>query len=548
MSKDTRPKPHMVELRPQKVSVPTGERTKIDIRIVDENEALLTVQELMNSGYKLKITKEKGSFYRYAEGGSSIGTTLSADKLVGLGQEHFFWETSSEDPGEIELEAEISTEAGGPPDGKHPIIGKCRIDVIGADSTRLLANAINSITSRITEKDTADTALWEVIENATERCDFKEISKALDKVCEGIAGEQTCYSFLGDEAYKDLLIKTQNILKENCATEWDVERTRKYRAENYPKLPLLAGIAEKLKVGDEPCHGGIIQEKLSSPLMMELIWSYWLEEGGLVQTLNAISFRFQNKRHPAMRNPLSNFAVDPLRPLNNVLWGYIQREQERLSLNRRIYEYNHQYGLILYGKAVPKIQPVETRSKFLKSFHTLLSMCSVYYKEYDDTTIRADAFPLLNALKELHLILAEGAHNQFGDMTWTSRAEMMLQGWILARPEMREFLGGRAMMPYEQEWMGRVDTMKKMQGWTDVSITHFYNLAVWGEQILLSVRYGNWNNSGAGAANAANWAVYWRNQIQGYTHAYRTVTGVDLIQNSPMNYCQPSPLIHKDAA
>ena len=43
------------------------------------------------------------------------------------------------------------------------------------------------------------------------------------------------------------------------------------------------------------CHG-ILQEKLTNPCLLELIWSYWHEEGMLVQTLNAITRRFQNVR------------------------------------------------------------------------------------------------------------------------------------------------------------------------------------------------------------------------------------------------------------
>src|SRR5262245_31807403 len=41
---------------------------------------------------------------------------------------------------------------------------------------------------------------------------------------------------------------------------------------------------------------GILQDKLVHPCFLELIWSYWHEEGMLVQTLNAISRRFQNIR------------------------------------------------------------------------------------------------------------------------------------------------------------------------------------------------------------------------------------------------------------
>ena len=36
---------------------------------------------------------------------------------------------------------------------------------------------------------------------------------------------------------------------------------------------------------------GVLMEKLTHPCLLELIWSYWHEEGMLVQTLNAITWR-----------------------------------------------------------------------------------------------------------------------------------------------------------------------------------------------------------------------------------------------------------------
>ena len=106
----------------------------------------------------------------------------------------------------------------------------------------------------------------------------------------------------------------------------------------------------------------------------------------------------------------------------------------------------------------------------------------------------ADGFPVLNALKEVHLILSQGAHNQFGDLPSTARIEMLMQQWLLARPEFREFLPTRIMVAYPEPWMDRVDAMKKLQGWTDTSVLHFRNLGMFGEQILLSIRYGDWND------------------------------------------------------
>jgi hypothetical protein len=291
----------------------------------------------------------------------------------------------------------------------------------------------------------------------------------------------------------------------------------------------------------------ILTEKLTHPCLLELIWSYWHEEGMLVQTMNAISLRFQNRR-TGDRDPLANLDLDPLRPLNNLLWGYIQDEQHRLSLARRAYEYDHHYGLPIYGKAVPQVRGADSRSKFLEAFHNLLYLCQVFFNQDDDTTVVADGFPVLNALKDVHILLAEGAHNQFGDLPSTARMEMLMQQWLLARPEMREFLSSRVMVPYTETWMDRVDTVKRLQGWTDISIMHFHKLADFGEQLLLSIRYGSWNQVDH-PEHAANWARYWRSEIQGYVHSYRSVTAVDLTaegadsQQRALRYQPPAMLL-----
>jgi hypothetical protein len=283
------------------------------------------------------------------------------------------------------------------------------------------------------------------------------------------------------------------------------------------------------------------------PCLLELIWSYWMEEGMLAQTINAVALRFQNVRAGNGRDPLTDLAIDPLRPLGGFLWGYLQDQPHRLSVVRRAYEYNSQYGLTLYGRAVPRLRPADPRSKFLEAFHNLLHQTAAFYHEAADQTVTPDAFPLLVALKDVHLVLSEGAHNQFRDLPWTARVEMLLQQWMLARPEMREFLRGRFMSSYPEGWMGAVDSMKRLQGWTDASVLHFRDLAAYGERLLLSIRYVDWNSIGDPDA-AFDWAVAWRQEVQGYIHAYRVVTGVHLsdemvdvrrVERDP-RYLQPS--------
>lgn len=294
-------------------------------------------------------------------------------------------------------------------------------------------------------------------------------------------------------------------------------------------LPYLKRIVQALlgtQVNDATNDVLVLRRQAFSPSLVELIWSYWHEEGMLVQTMNAISLRFQNRRMGA-NDPLANLEIDPLRPVATLMWGFIQDEINRLSVVRRAHEYRHHYGLAIYGKAVGDLDPADDRPRFIEAFHNLLHRAAVFYQEDADTTLISDGFPLLNALKEVHVILAEGAHNQFVEMPRVARAEMMIMQWLLARPELREFLRGRAMVPYREPWMAQVDTMKRLQGWSDVSITHFRDLAAFGEKILLSVRYGDWIEAND-QDQARNWARYWKPEIQSYIHSYLATTGVDL--------------------
>lgn len=99
--------------------------------------------------------------------------------------------------------------------------------------------------------------------------------------------------------------------------------------------------------------------------------------------------------------------------------------------------------------------------------------------------------------------------------------------------------------------MGAVDSMKKLQGWTDTTVTHFHELAVTGERILLSIRYGDWVDIENIEEQAKNWARYWKPEIQRYIHGYQTATGVDLAvditdtREAAIRFLQPSVLLQR---
>ena len=67
-----------------------------------------------------------------------------------------------------------------------------------------------------------------------------------------------------------------------------------------------------------------------------------------------------------------------------------------------------------------------------------------------------------------------------------------------------------------------------LQGWSDTSLLHFRDRAVFGEQLLLGTRFGAWTTV-IEPEQGANWARYWRPEVQGYIHAHRAVAGIDSI-------------------
>ena len=353
--------------------------------------------------------------------------------------------------------------------------------------------------------------------------DFTEFRKS-----RGGRGRQA--SFGSTDSYEDLLDQA-------------LEYVRGHRIKDFGDLMPRGYLKERVNDSTFP---QLAKRGAAELPAVELIWNYWQEEGMLVQTLSVILARFQNRRLPG-RDPLVRFDVTPLLSLRNLLWGYAEGEMRRTTLRRRAAEYEYEYGLSLIGRAVPPPSVnVERRSAFLDAFHRVLHTAHVFYKEVDDLTVNADAFPLSQALRDCHVVLSQGSQNQYGEMAVTARAEFLVMQSMLAEKEMREFLGGRPMTPYPEPWMDRVDSMKSIQGWDDTSVMHYHDLATLGEQLVLTIRLGNWAATAVGPTEARSWGQAFRESVQRYTSAYRSVTGVDLTRQATAEL--PSRLIARKVA
>ena len=236
----------------------------------------------------------------------------------------------------------------------------------------------------------------------------------------------------------------------------------------------------------------------------------------LVRTMDAVATRFQG-RTIGSKDPLAKIDIDPLRPLNNLLWGYVQSGPLRLTVRRRAHEYEHQYGLRLSGHSVPTEPSGGRAPGFQEAFHTLLRLAAKG---------KTDPSRVGDALGEVRTALEKGggAHNQFGDLPWTARVEMLMQQWVLARPEVHAFLPRRRAAG-DEPWMASVDAMKKLHAWPGPPARHYRDLAVSGERLLLSIRSGDEDDGSH--ERAAAWAGRWRPDVKRYIHAYKAVTGAD---------------------
>jgi hypothetical protein len=336
-----------------------------------------------------------------------------------------------------------------------------------------------------------------------------------------------CGSISGEEIGEHLGIKP-DFLPERHASHKIAERLRDYLREG--RLPYIDRVLRAAYPKLDPdCLGldALRSKMFQRPLYLELWHEMCLEHGMLMRTMDAISARFQNIYNSGENDGLSNYESSPLRPLSDFFWGWINTESVRLNARRRIQEYKHQYGPTTLDGSVLGVQAADVRTAFPDAFMNLMSLCEAFYWEDNQTTVLADAFPVLFGLKQVHQILAMGAGNTAPQLTFAARVETLMMQLMLAQPELRAFLRVREMVPYDEDWQASVDAMIDLQGWQQPSTTQHNDCAKFGEEILLSIRLADWT---AGTeAEARNWLRDHREAIRRFTYAQHAISGPDLV-------------------
>lgn len=326
---------------------------------------------------------------------------------------------------------------------------------------------------------------------------------------------------IGDRFDDNPLVAFANPDRRRAREEID-ERLREYLHHGeFPYIERVVNAAYPWLDRDARGFDHLIRRMFRQPLLIELWHEMCLEHGMMMRTMDAVCDRFENDLKPGENDALMGYELTPLWGLSDFFWDWIKHEPTRLSQKRRVQEYEHEYGPTSLGRSIADLRPADVRNTFPAAFTNLLNLCEIFYKEDNQTTVIADAFPVLVALREVHRILAMGAGNAAPQLTFAARVETLMTQLMLAQPELGDFLRRRKMVPYDEAWMGQVDAMKDLQGWGQPSISHYRDLAVYGERIVLSIRLGDW--TAGDEDNARNWLRHHRNAIKRFNFARNAI-------------------------
>lgn len=368
--------------------------------------------------------------------------------------------------------------------------------------------------------------------------DLDQLREKLVKLKQAFGGQLESYELRKEYARLFLLVKagvlssgTGSVVP-SSALDAELEAARS-ALETYMQAIVKAATVPYFKHLGDQLSGlppMILYQQLTNPLMIDIVYSYWLEMGMIYQSINAICRRFQNVDVP----PLRFLNVSVLRGSAALtLLGFVEDEPHRLRPARRSAFYGEQLGVTLKGNAVPPIALAEVRTRAMEAFNEVLRLAARYYDEKTDRLKQPDPFQLVNPIKDLQLALSEGANNQFGSLTFMARVELLLIQSLLAMPEIKQFLATRDMVSYPEPWIASVDAVNRLMGWNTASALQYYELATCGERLMIALRYltldANALPTGTGPeAVVRTFLEKFKSDIQTYVQALYAVTGQDL--------------------
>lgn len=310
---------------------------------------------------------------------------------------------------------------------------------------------------------------------------------------------------------------------------------------------LLKSINESTGVGNSRITGDFtceyLRQRLQRPPMYDLIWSYWMSLAGLTETMNAVvdCYRRKSNERTAL---LSDVRFDLLRPIGNLLSGYARDTEIPITHEEYLVELQAQYGLMLPEHAELDIQGMQSDTSFLGALHNVIGGSGKLLRDRLNKTLDVDTHSLGRILGNMNVRLAMGAHNQLWEVTRRIRRDMLVQQWILSRPEVTEFLRVPAMVDMREGWMsalaayrdrknqqsrsasrsGNYGSVSGNSSQSALVVQQFHRLACKSEIMVLGARWGGWSNEDMVGKSAEGWLNEVQHDIKDYISDYREVT------------------------
>lgn len=236
---------------------------------------------------------------------------------------------------------------------------------------------------------------------------------------------------------------------------------------------------------------------IGDPEALELFWGFWIDAPRVDAAVAQLRRRRKRPDDPTVSALLAGMEKDP----------------DRADLARRLAAYTGAYGLPADARERP------AAARFPVAFATLLELAEGFYAHRGDAYATESERRLLLALADVAGRLTEGTHSP--TLVAALRRDLVLSVYTLYLAEPR-VPHGREEAPRDERWETALDELAALNSWPQPPARTYSRLAHLGERILRSIRSVDWGTEGS-VEKAADWALFWREDIELYSLAFHVV-------------------------
>jgi hypothetical protein len=279
-----------------------------------------------------------------------------------------------------------------------------------------------------------------------------------------------------------------------------------------------------------------------------LIYSYWLDEGGIPWALERLADRIENGVVRTTQ-PLQAVRIDDASTVAVVVSKYasIWQQGDLPHVDERRRQYQALYGFPLYSAARwGALETVDPRHTFPPAFHRFLAEAMHYYRDMRNLQMLPDIQPVRAAFDTLVDAIREGNENMrrarppevLAQMEFTKQVlggyrnnNAPAPGFVdldVLKDEWKARLPGRpGLQAALHPWQNAANTVAMLYRWQRPNIAEYTKLAEYGELILVLARILG-DELNLSESIFAAFIELIQDAVQNYVTSYKAVAQVDL--------------------